>query len=71
VGILHRPFACIASHFMSEPSHINAGTPCSIHKGGELGYSLSIALGAVMDHPDLIVACVVGDGEAESGPMAA
>ena len=56
---------------MSEPSHINAGTPGSIHEGGELGYSLSVAFGAVMDHPDLIVACVVGDGEAESGPMAA
>ena len=50
------------------PSHINAETPGSIHEGGELGYALSVAFGAVMDKPDLIVACVVGDGEAESGP---
>lgn len=52
------------------PSHINAETPGSIHEGGELGYALSVAFGAVMDKPDLIVACVVGDGEAESGPTA-
>jgi len=52
------------------PSHINAETPGAIHEGGELGYALSVAYGAVMDNPDLIVACVVGDGEAESGPTA-
>ena len=52
------------------PSHINAETPGAIHEGGELGYALSVAIGAVMDKPDLIVACVVGDGEAESGPTA-
>lgn len=52
------------------PSHINAETPGSIHEGGELGYALSVAFGAVMDKPDLIVACIVGDGEAESGPTA-
>ncbi|KAL2047306.1 hypothetical protein N7G274_001327 [Stereocaulon virgatum] len=52
------------------PSHINAETPGSIHEGGELGYALSVAFGAVMDKPDLIVACVVGDGESESGPTA-
>ena len=51
-------------------SHINAQTPGSIHEGGELGYALSVAYGAVMDHPDLIACCVVGDGEAESGPTA-
>ncbi len=45
-------------------------TPGSIHEGGELGYSLSHAFGAVFDNPDLIVACVVGDGEAETGPLA-
>ncbi|KAG9232077.1 XFP N-terminal domain-containing protein [Amylocarpus encephaloides] len=52
------------------PSHINAETPGSIHEGGELGYALSVSFGAVMDKPDLIVACIVGDGEAESGPTA-
>ncbi|KAG9247985.1 XFP N-terminal domain-containing protein [Calycina marina] len=52
------------------PSHINAETPGAIHEGGELGYALSVAFGAVMDKPDLIVACIVGDGEAESGPTA-
>jgi xylulose-5-phosphate/fructose-6-phosphate phosphoketolase len=52
------------------PSHINAETPGSIHEGGELGYALAVSFGAVMDNPDLIVACVVGDGEAESGPTA-
>jgi phosphoketolase len=51
-------------------SHINAETPGAIHEGGELGYALSVAYGAVMDKPDLIVACVVGDGEAETGPTA-
>lgn len=53
------------------PSHSNPGTPGTILEGGELGYSLSTSYGAVLDHPDLIVACVVGDGEAESGPLAA
>ena len=51
-------------------SHINAQTPGSIHEGGELGYALSVAYGAVMDKPDLIACCVVGDGEAETGPTA-
>ncbi|KAH8126407.1 xylulose-5-phosphate/fructose-6-phosphate phosphoketolase [Trichoderma asperellum] len=53
------------------PSHINPETPGCIHEGGELGYALSVSFGAVMDHPDLIVTCVVGDGEAETGPTAA
>ncbi|KAL8646263.1 MAG: hypothetical protein Q9226_006943 [Calogaya cf. arnoldii] len=53
------------------PSHINAETPGSIHEGGELGYALSVAYGAVMDRPDLVVACIVGDGESETGPTAA
>jgi xylulose-5-phosphate/fructose-6-phosphate phosphoketolase len=52
------------------PSHCGAQTPGSIHEGGELGYSLSHAFGAAFDHPDLLVACVVGDGEAETGPAA-
>ncbi|KAI4127872.1 MAG: hypothetical protein LQ347_004414 [Umbilicaria vellea] len=52
------------------PSHVSAETPGAIHEGGELGYALSVAFGAVMDKPDLIVTCVVGDGEAESGPTA-
>ena len=52
------------------PSHVGAETPGSIHEGGELGYSLSHAFGAVFDNPDLITACVVGDGEAETGPLA-
>ncbi len=52
------------------PSHVGAETPGSIHEGGELGYSLSHAFGAAFDNPDLIVACVVGDGEAETGPLA-
>lgn len=52
------------------PSHVSAETPGSIHEGGELGYALSVAFGAVMDKPDLVVACIVGDGEAETGPTA-
>lgn len=52
-------------------SHVAPTTPGSIHEGGELGYSLSHAFGAVFDNPDLIVACVIGDGEAETGPLAA
>jgi len=52
------------------PSHVAPETPGSIHEGGELGYSASHAYGAAFDNPDLIVACVVGDGEAETGPLA-
>jgi len=52
------------------PSHASPETPGSIHEGGELGYSLSHSFGAAFDNPDLIVACVVGDGEAETGPLA-
>src|SRR4051794_16957115 len=53
------------------PSHVAPETPGSIHEGGELGYAIVHAYGAVFDNPDLIAACVVGDGEAESGPLAA
>jgi xylulose-5-phosphate/fructose-6-phosphate phosphoketolase len=53
------------------PSHVAPETPGSIHEGGELGYSLAHAYGAALDNPDLIVGCVVGDGEAETGPLAA
>ncbi len=53
------------------PSHVAPETPGSIHEGGELGYAVSHAFGAVFDNPDLIAACVVGDGEAETGPLAA
>jgi len=53
------------------PSHTAAETPGSIHEGGELGYSLAHAYGAALDNPDLTVFCVVGDGEAETGPLAA
>jgi xylulose-5-phosphate/fructose-6-phosphate phosphoketolase len=52
------------------PSHAAPETPGSIHEGGELGYSMSHAFGAAFDNPDLIVACVIGDGEAETGPLA-
>jgi xylulose-5-phosphate/fructose-6-phosphate phosphoketolase len=52
------------------PSHVAPETPGSIHEGGELGYAVSHAYGAAYDNPDLIVACVVGDGEAETGPLA-
>jgi len=52
------------------PSHASPDTPGSIHEGGELGYSLSHAYGAAFDNPDLLVACVIGDGEAETGPLA-
>ena len=52
------------------PSHVSPECPGSIHEGGELGYSLSHSFGAVFDNPDLIVACVIGDGEAETGPLA-
>ncbi len=53
------------------PSHVSVQTPGSIHEGGELGYALVHAAGAAFDHPDLTVACVVGDGEAETGPLSA
>jgi xylulose-5-phosphate/fructose-6-phosphate phosphoketolase len=53
------------------PSHVAPETPGSIHEGGELGYALAHAYGAAFDNPDLIVACIVGDGEAETGPLAA
>ncbi|MGW3606987.1 phosphoketolase family protein [Micromonospora sp. NPDC005161] len=52
------------------PSHVASEVPGSIHEGGELGYALSHAYGAAFDHPDLVVACVIGDGEAETGPLA-
>jgi xylulose-5-phosphate/fructose-6-phosphate phosphoketolase len=52
------------------PSHLTPGTPGCIHEGGELGYALATGFGAVLDNPDLIVACIVGDGEAETGPTA-
>ena len=52
-------------------SHLTAATPGTLHEGGELGYSLAHAFGAAFDHPDDIVACLVGDGEAETGPLAA
>src|SRR5690242_17293972 len=52
------------------PSHVAPETPGSIHEGGELGYSLAHAYGAVFDNPGLVAACVVGDGEAETGPLA-
>lgn len=51
------------------PSHVSAHTPGSIHEGGELGYALVHAFGAAFDHPDLLVACVIGDGEAETAPL--
>lgn len=51
-------------------SHINAETPGAIHEGGELGYALAVSFGAVMDKPDMIISCIVGDGEAETGPCA-
>ncbi|MEE4495741.1 phosphoketolase family protein [Streptomyces sp. BE230] len=53
------------------PSHVAPETPGSIHEGGELGYALAHAYGAALDHPDLLVTCVIGDGEAETGPLAA
>ncbi|CEL62480.1 hypothetical protein RSOLAG1IB_04836 [Rhizoctonia solani AG-1 IB] len=52
------------------PSHVNAETPGAIHEGGELGYALAVSYGSVMDKPDLITVCVVGDGESETGPTA-
>ncbi|MFE7422681.1 phosphoketolase [Rhodococcus sp. NPDC057529] len=53
------------------PSHVSVQTPGSIHEGGELGYALAHAAGAAFDHPNLLVACVIGDGEAETGPLSA
>ena len=53
------------------PSHLTALTPGALHEGGELGYSLGHAFGAALDKPDLLVACMIGDGEAETGPLAA
>ena len=53
------------------PSHVSVPTPGSIHEGGELGYALAHATGAALDDPELLVACVIGDGEAETGPLAA
>ncbi|GAA3885474.1 phosphoketolase family protein [Saccharothrix violaceirubra] len=53
------------------PSHVSVQTPGSVHEGGELGYALAHATGAAFDHRDLLVACVIGDGEAETGPLAA
>jgi xylulose-5-phosphate/fructose-6-phosphate phosphoketolase len=53
------------------PSHLVPGTPGTIYEGGELGYSLATAVGAALDNPGLVVACIVGDGEAETGPLAA
>ena len=53
------------------PSHVAPEVPGSIHEGGELGYALAHAYGAAFDNPDLVVACIVGDGEAETGPLAA
>ena len=52
------------------PSHVAPETPGSIHEGGELGYALSHAYGAAFDNPDLLVCCIIGDGEAETGPLA-
>ncbi|KAL6068003.1 Phosphoketolase, variant 2 [Balamuthia mandrillaris] len=52
------------------PSHVNSEMPGCIHEGGELGYALAVSFGAIMDNPDLIVACVIGDGESETGPTA-
>ena len=60
-----------SSNFLSGiPSHVAPETPGSINEGGELGYSLAHAYGAAFDNPDLLVACVMGDGEAETGPLA-
>src|SRR5487761_1125383 len=60
--------------YVAGPGHggpVSVATPGSIHEGGELGYALVHAFGAVFDNPDLIAACVIGDGEAETGPLAA
>jgi xylulose-5-phosphate/fructose-6-phosphate phosphoketolase len=67
---LHRLFRQFSWPY-GVPSHVAPETPGSIHEGGELGYSLAHAYGAAFDNPDLVVACIVGDGEAETGPLAA
>lgn len=66
-----RKLLCEFSFPGGVPSHVAPQIPGSIHEGGELGYSLAHAYGAVLDNPDLIAVCVVGDGEAETGPLAA
>ena len=66
---LHK-FVCAFSRPGGFPSHLNPALPGVIHEGGELGYALATAYGAVLDNPDLIAACIVGDGEAETGPTA-
>jgi xylulose-5-phosphate/fructose-6-phosphate phosphoketolase len=66
---LHRLFRQFSWPY-GVPSHVSPDVPGSIHEGGELGYSLAHAYGAAFDNPDLIVACIVGDGEAETGPLA-
>ena len=66
---LHRLFRQFSWPY-GVPSHVSPDVPGSIHEGGELGYSLAHAYGAALDNPDLIVACIVGDGEAETGPLA-
>jgi xylulose-5-phosphate/fructose-6-phosphate phosphoketolase len=65
-----RKLCCQFSFPGGIPSHVSPECPGSIHEGGELGYSLSHAFGAAFDNPDLVVACIVGDGEAETGPLA-
>lgn len=73
-GTIEREIGAFVQDFSwpgGAPSHLTAQTPGAIHEGGELGYSLAHAFGAVLDNPDLIAACVVGDGEAETGPLAA
>ncbi|MFJ9573168.1 phosphoketolase family protein [Streptomyces bacillaris] len=67
MGVLFRQFSFPGG----VPSHVAPETPGSIHEGGELGYALTHAYGAAFDHPDLLVTCVIGDGEAETGPLAA
>ncbi|WP_327248219.1 phosphoketolase family protein [Streptomyces sp. NBC_01320] len=67
MGLLFRQFSFPGG----VPSHVAPETPGSIHEGGELGYALTHAYGAAFDHPDLLVTCVIGDGEAETGPLAA
>src|SRR5918995_719029 len=63
-------FICAFSWPGGFPSHLSPQVPGTIHEGGELGYALATAFGAALDSPDLIVACIVGDGEAETGPTA-
>lgn len=73
VALNEHGMACLFKQFSfphGVPSHASPQTPGSIHEGGELGYALSHAFGAALDNPDLLVACIVGDGEAETGPLA-